>query len=188
MSDRHAVTSVPLHDLLATRNSTRAFDREHTVTDEEVTALLEAARWAPSAGNSQPTRLIVGRRGDERFAKILATLNEGNQGWARNASLLIVSVRLTANEKGPMPRTGAYDVGQAMAHLTVQAAADRLTVRQMGGFDGDAVTASFGLPDTLEPLTVAAIGRADDPKKLPDGLRGPDSAPRVRLPLSELVL
>lgn len=188
MSDRHAVTSVPLHDLLATRYSTRAFDPEYTVTDEEVTALLEAARWAPSAGNSQPARYIVGRRGDDRFARVLAALNDGNRGWARHASLLIVAVRLTANDKGPMPRSGAYDVGQAMAHLTVQAAADRLTVRQMAGFDRDAITASFALADNLEPLTVAAVGRADDPKKLPDDLRGPDDAARVRLPLSELVL
>ncbi|MEV0644544.1 nitroreductase family protein [Phytomonospora sp. NPDC050363] len=188
MSDRHAETSVPLHDLLATRYSTRAFDSEYTVADEEITALLEAARWAPSAGNSQPARFIVGRRDDENFTRILAALNPGNQGWARHASLLVVAVRVTADEKGPMPGSGAYDVGQAMAHLTFQAAADRLTVRQMAGFDRDALAASFGLPETLEPLTVAAVGRADDPKKLPDDLRGPDDAPRVRLPLSELVL
>lgn len=188
MSDRYAVTSVPLHDLLATRYSTRAFDTEYAVGDEQLAALLEAARWAPSAGNSQPTRLIVGRRGEANFERILSALNPGNQGWAKDASLLIVSVRLTENDKGPMPRSGAYDVGQAMAHLTFQAAADRLTVRQMAGFDRDAITAAFGLPANLEPLTVAAVGRADDPKRLPDDLRGPDDAPRTRLPLSELVI
>ncbi|WP_243762510.1 nitroreductase family protein [Streptomyces sp. Tu 3180] len=43
-----------VHPLLAERRSPRSFDVTHMITDEELTSLLEAARWAPSAHNPQP--------------------------------------------------------------------------------------------------------------------------------------
>ncbi|MDQ1617936.1 MAG: hypothetical protein QOE19_505, partial [Actinomycetota bacterium] len=63
-----AATSAPLHPLLAERWSPRAFDTNATVTDAQMTALLEAARWSPSANNSQPWRFLVARRGTTEFA------------------------------------------------------------------------------------------------------------------------
>lgn len=187
MSSRHAQTSQPLHPLLATRHSTRAFDPDASLTDAQLTALLEAARWAPSSGNTQPSRFIVARRGGADFAKVLATLNTGNRVWAGEAAVLIVAVRVTANAKGPL-RHAAYDLGQAMAHLVVQAQAEGLTVRQMGGFRPEEVSRAFALPEELVPTTVAAVGVAGDPARLPDDLRGPDDNPRRRVPLAQLVL
>ncbi|WP_188780748.1 nitroreductase family protein [Marmoricola endophyticus] len=52
-----------LHPLLAGRGSPTAFDGAAEVTDEEAATLLEAARWAPSAGNSQPWAFVLARRG-----------------------------------------------------------------------------------------------------------------------------
>src|SRR5262249_62348344 len=43
-----------LHPLLAGRWSPTTFDASHQLAAAEIEALLEAARWAPSAGNSQP--------------------------------------------------------------------------------------------------------------------------------------
>lgn len=187
MSSRHAVTSQPLHPLLATRHSTRAFEPGVSLSDAQVTALLEAARWAPSSGNTQPSRFIVARAGSADFDRVLATLNPGNRRWAGHAALLVVAVRVTENAKGPL-RHAAYDLGQAMAHLVVQAQAEGLTVRQMAGFDPDAVSKEFELPGEYVPTAVAAVGRAGDPAALPDDLRGPDDRPRRRIPLSELIL
>lgn len=187
MSDRHAVTSVPLHPLLAQRHSTRAFDSEYRVGENEITALLEAARWAPSAGNSQPSRFIVARTGTPEFQRVLSTVSSYNVGWVEHASLLVVGVRTVENDKGPLSHSD-YDLGQAMAHLTVQALADRLTIRQFAGFDADKLAAEFGLSERLRPRVIAAIGRADDPAKLPEDLRGPDSTKRARIPLNEIIL
>jgi len=53
VATRTASTEVDLHPLLADRWSPRAFDRT-PLEDADVTALLEAARWAPSANNYQP--------------------------------------------------------------------------------------------------------------------------------------
>jgi nitroreductase len=41
-----------LHSLLSARFSPTSFDSAHELTADEVDDLLEAARWAPSAGNS----------------------------------------------------------------------------------------------------------------------------------------
>ena len=47
-ADRQADTRVPIHPAIAARWSPRAFDPEAVVTAEQLTALLEAARWAPT--------------------------------------------------------------------------------------------------------------------------------------------
>ena len=57
-------TGVPLHPLLAGRWSPARFDPEHVVSGAELASLLEAARWAPSAGNSQPWSFLAGGRGE----------------------------------------------------------------------------------------------------------------------------
>ena len=43
-----AITSVPLQETIANRWSPRAFDASKTVSQAQIIALLEAARWAPS--------------------------------------------------------------------------------------------------------------------------------------------
>lgn len=185
--DRHAETSVPIHPLLASRHSTRAFETGFDLSDDQLAALLEAARWSPSSGNTQPWRFIVSRRDTPEFKRVLDCLNPGNAEWAQHAAALLVAVRVESNAKGPLSHA-AYDLGQSMAHLTFQAAAEGLTVRQMGGFDAAAVTAEFDLPDTLEPTSVVAIGTAGDPDRLDESVAGPDRAPRTRLPLDDLVI
>jgi nitroreductase len=54
-----ASTAVSVHPLLAERWSPRGFDRAHEIGDEALAALLEAARSAPSAQNSQPCDLLL---------------------------------------------------------------------------------------------------------------------------------
>ncbi|WP_030144494.1 nitroreductase family protein [Glycomyces sp. NRRL B-16210] len=185
--DRHAQTAAPIHPLLASRHSTRAFTPEVDLTDEQVTALLEAARWAPSAGNTQPWRFLLARRETGEFKRVLDCLNPGNRDWAAHASALLVAVRTDANAKGPLSHA-AYDLGQAMAHLTFQAAAEGLTVRQMGGFDAAALAAEFDLEGPLVPTTVAAIGVPGDAASLPESVAGPDRTPRRRLSIDELLI
>ena len=48
MLEKHAATSVPIHDLMTRRWSPRAYDADRPVTRAQLASLLEAARWAPS--------------------------------------------------------------------------------------------------------------------------------------------
>ena len=183
-----ASTTVPVHPLLAERWSPRGFDRAHDLDDEALTALLEAARWAPSAQNSQPWRFLVTRRSEEAHGRLFAALAPGNQAWAGAASALILVAASTASDDGRPQPWALYDTGQAVAALVTQAQADGLAVHQMGGFDTAAVRTRFGLDDSLTPVVVLAIGRRDSTADLPEPFAARESAPRTRRPVSDLLL
>src|ERR1700749_1829253 len=162
-----ASTAVSVHPLLAERWSPRGFDRAHEIGDEALTALLEAARWAPSAGNSQPWRFLVTRRGEPAHDRLFAALASGNQAWAGAASALVLVAARTAGEDGRPQPWALYDTGQAVAAPVPQAPADGRAVHQTGGFDAGAVQAEFGLGETPTPVVVLAIGRQDAAAGLP---------------------
>jgi len=184
-----ARTAVPVHPLLAERWSPRAFDPAHEIGDEALAALLEAARWAPSAQNSQPWRFLVTRRGEAAHDRLFAALTPGNQAWAGSASALILVAASTAADDGRPQPWALYDTGQAVAALVTQAQADGLSVHQMGGFDTGAVRAEFGLTDSLTPVVVLAIGQAGGPAGLPASLQlvGPPGGEEQLIALGRLI-
>ncbi|WP_020664137.1 nitroreductase family protein [Amycolatopsis benzoatilytica] len=180
-----AETSVPVASAIAERWSPRAFDETAEITEGQLTALLEAARWAPSFGNTQPARYLAGRRGDAVYPRILATLNSGNQAWAFRASALLIGVTVTTNEKGEVPYTD-YGLGLASENLVLQAVELGLIAHQMAGFSADAVRAEFGLPDNATARVAIAVGSPADAAVLAEAWRVErERAPRERLPLSE---
>ncbi|WP_345762324.1 nitroreductase family protein [Diaminobutyricibacter sp. McL0608] len=185
---RTADTSAPLLPVLADRWSPRAYDATAPVDEVKLTAALEAARWSPSANNSQPWRFIVARRGTAAFDTIAANLMGFNQAWAGSAGVLIVALAETVDENGKERPWGKYDVGQAIAHLSVQAHHDGLHVHQMGGFIADGLREAFGIEERFAPISVTALGVLGSPDDLPEALREREVAPRSRTDLDELLL
>ena len=184
--DYTAQTDYPLMEELATRHSPRAFDPSAQLTDEQIGSLLEAARWSASSSNSQPWRLFVARRGTDLFDQVVQTLASGNQAWAVNVSALIVNAAKMVTDEGKPEKWAPYDVGQAAAHLSIQATHMGLIVHQMGGFDADALAQVLGLDDRHQAWAVLAVGQHGDASLLPDKLQERESAPRVRKPLDEI--
>ena len=144
------------HPLIAARWSPRVLDPAADVSDDAVRTLLEAARWAPSFGNSQPARYLVGRRGDRTFERIAGLLTPRN-GWATAAGALLLACADTVNAKGEVPYA-EYGVGLANENLVLQAVALGLVAHQMAGFDKDGARREFALPDHVLPLVVIAVG------------------------------
>lgn len=188
MTSRTAQTSAPVLDALAERWSPRSFNSEHSLPEGALRGLFEAARWAPSANNSQPWRFIITRRGSENFARVEASLTGNNQLWAGRAAALVVNIAETEDAEGTPRRFAEYDLGQAVAHLSVQAQSEGLHLHQMGGFDREAVRRAFALEPRFAPVSVTAIGAIGSHDQLPEPLREREAAPRVRLPLEDLVL
>jgi nitroreductase len=187
-ADKVAETTRAVHPLLAHRWSPRGFDETHTVDDHTLVSLFEAARWAPSASNSQPWRFLPTRRGEADFDRIVDVLASGNRAWAPSAGVLILVAAETTDETGHPRPWAQYDTGQAIAALTLQAESQGLSVHQMGGFGADAARHAFDLDDTLTPLVVVAVGRHDPTAQLPDPLATRERAPRTREPLEALLL
>ena len=185
---RSALTSAPLHPLLSERWSPRGFDASHRLPERQLTGLLEAARWSPSANNVQPWRFVVTQRGEAAFERLVSTLSGSNRRWAGRASALLLVLAETADETGAPRAYGLYDTGQAVAHLVTQAESEGLSTHQLGGFDRAAAVDAFGIDRRLTPVVVIAVGLRQDQHGLPDDLAEREGAPRLRRPLSELII
>jgi nitroreductase len=149
-----------VHPLLTGRFSPACFDAGHEVAAPEVDLLLEAARWAPSAGNSQPWAFIVGRRGDDVHRRLRAHLAGSSATWAPDASLLVANLSHVHVEETDwaFSEFSHYDLGQAVAHMTLQAQAMGMSVRQFRAFDRAGIARDFGVPSHWEVTTMSAFG------------------------------
>jgi len=185
--EKPAQTQFPIHELLKKRWSPRAFD-ERPVETDKLLSLFEAARWAPSSNNEQPWRfLIATKESTTGHDRLFNCLVEGNQKWAHRAPVLLLSVAKLQFEDGSPNRHGFHDTGMAAEHLVVQATALGLVAHQMAGFRVDQARADCKIPEGYEPVAMIAVGYPGDPALLPDRLRGRETQPRVRKPLTEFV-
>ena len=183
-----AETSVPVNPVIATRRSPRSFKDDHQIPAGDIRAILEAARWAPSAFNGQPWRFFVGKRGDEVFGQILTSLGEFNQSWAKNASSLILVAGKTTRGDGSIHADFQFDCGLAVAQLVIETHHRGLIAHQMTGFDKAVAQRELSIAADLMPVVVIAIGTQDAPEKLSGPLLERELAKRERLPLTELVV
>lgn len=186
--NKTAATSTPIHDLLASRWSSRAFSDE-AVSSESVLSLMEAARWSASSNNEQPWRFIVATRDDpEAHNKFLSAVSVSNQRWAPKAWVLILGIaRDNFDVEGqPHNRFAQYDTGQAVQNIVIQATALGLNVRQMGGISADKLREIYAIPEGYTIMAGLAIGYPGDPEELVAPLNERERQPRYRRPLSDL--
>jgi nitroreductase len=186
MLNKEAPTKLNIHRLIRQRWSPRAF-AQTPIEPVKLERIFEAARWAPSSSNLQPWQFIVGFIGDETYALIFSTLVEFNQLWAKTAPVLMLAIGKETNAKEETNRSYKYDVGQALAYLTMQAIDEEIFVHQMGGFDKELAGQLLGVPDNYKVLTAIALGYQGDPEVLHENLKRLEYAPRVRKPLHEFV-
>ncbi len=176
-----------LHPLLSSRWSPTTFDGLMDITGAEVESLLEAARWAPSAGNSQPWGFILGRRGDPTHERLVRHLAKSAARWAPTAGLLVANLshRFVQDTDWDYSEFSVYDLGQAVAHMSFQASSLGLHVRQFRAFDRAGLAAEFEVPQHWEVTTMSAIGHV--PRSAPQDDPANGSRPaRHRRPSAEI--
>ncbi|MEN9747428.1 MAG: Oxygen-insensitive nitroreductase [Actinomycetota bacterium] len=188
MTNKTAVTSVPILSVLAERWSPRSFDKSYKLTQNELLSILEAGRWAPSANNNQPTRYFVVTREDKNHAAIAGTLAGWNQAWAPDASAIILIGVEATNPDGNVNPFANYDAGQAVAHLSVQAHELGLHVHQMAGLDIAKAAEILEVPGNVHLIVSAVVGKMAAADELPEALHEREIAPRNRKTLDEVVL
>lgn len=174
------------HDrVIAARRSRRAFS-DRPVEPQKIERLLEAARWAPSAGNRQPWRfVVVGREASTRTA-VDAALDPGN-AWARRAPVLLVTCARKADGAISQAREyWAHDTGLALMSLVLRAVDLGLLAHPMAGFDEAALRRAIWLPEDVQPLSVTAIGYPGRHEDLDPETRAKDERPRTRKLLGEI--
>ncbi|GAA4360188.1 malonic semialdehyde reductase [Angustibacter luteus] len=83
------VLSADAQDLLFRKARTANTFTDEPVTDEQVAAIYDLVRWAPTAMNSQPLRVTL-VRSDEARARLLDHMAEGNRAKTGAAPLVAV--------------------------------------------------------------------------------------------------
>jgi nitroreductase len=186
--NKTAITAAPIAPVLAERWSPRSYDDAYVISQHDLTSVLEAARWAPSANNGQPWRFSVAVRGTDLHGKVVANLSGFNAAWSPKSSALIVVSILKTHADGSEYRSAAYDAGLAVANLSIQAQELGLHTHQMMGIDHAGMHAALGLDENLAVLVVIAVGKAAPAEKLEGPAYEREIQPRVRLALEDIVL
>ena len=188
MEERKAITSVPIHDLLARRWSPRAFDANRPVTRKQLVTVLEAGRWAPSCNGDEPWRYLVWdrTRDPEGWQKAFDCLSDSNKKWVQNVPLLMLSCAGSIfGATGKPNRWTQHDTGAASVSMALQAVALGLIIHQMGGYDAEKARAAFAIPAEYTPMAMIALGYQAEPDILDEETKAKELRPRARKPLTE---
>lgn len=163
------------------RHSGRSYEPSRPVSKEQMRLLAEAAQTAPSSYNDQPWVFIFCDRttNPQAFAKAMKGLVEFNQGWAKNAPLLVIVASDTKSRQTKKDNPwGPYDTGAAATCMALQAASMGLMAHQMGGFEPEVIAKEFDIPSHYVPMAVMAVGY----ESLAEEAKTP---PKERQPLDE---
>lgn len=189
MTDNPRIADYAIAEHFINRWSPRAFSPE-PIAEETLLSFFEAARWAPSAYNSQPWRFLYARRDTTDWERFLDLLNPFNRSWAQQASALVIILSKTtftapgASEESPA-LWHTFDTGSAWAHFALQASMSGWHTHGMAGFDKDKTRQELKVPDGYELHAAVAVGKLGDKASLPESLQGRET-PSPRRPVKEL--
>jgi len=158
------------------RRSIRAY-RDMAVSQEIVEKLIEAARWAPSAGNIQPWEFIIVRNPETKRRLAEAALG---QSFIEEAPVVIVvcaDEERSARGYGTRGKTlyCIQDTAAAIQNIHLAAYALGLGTCWVGAFKEDEARKILNVPGGVRPVAIIPVGY---PAESP--------SPRSRRPLKEI--
>ncbi|WP_433536848.1 malonic semialdehyde reductase [Micromonospora sp. CA-249363] len=147
------------------------------VSDAELAAIWELARWAPTSANTQPLRVLYVRGGAGRD-RLVTHMNDGNRAKTASApavAVLAMDDRFHEHIPTVLPYkpelrdvfagNDALRTGTALFNATLQAGYFILAVRAqglaagpMGGFDAAGIDADFFPDGRFHSILVVNIG------------------------------
>ena len=142
------------------------------ISDEELSTLFEAARWAPSSYNNQPARFLYAKRDTPGWKTVFNLMAEPNQLWAKNAAILMVIISKRVFDYNGKPSvTHTYDSGAAWENFALQGIRMGFVVHGMQGFDYEQARIVLNVPDDYKVEAMAAVGRPASKDSLPPQLQ-----------------
>lgn len=151
-------------ELVASRQSDRAYDQSRTVEAEKLERILEAARLSPSACNAQPWKFVVVTDPELSVKVGKATAGLGMNKFAKDAPVHILIVEESANitsllgSKIKDKHFPLIDIGIAAAHITLAAEAEGLGSCILGWFDEKELKKLLEIPSSKRLLLDIVIG------------------------------
>lgn len=171
------VLDTDAQDLLFREARTANSFTDEPVTDEQVRAIYDLVKYAPTSMNNQPLRLVVVRTPEAR-ARLVEHMFDGNKAKTSTAPLTVI-LATDVNFHEELPKVfphfpGAKDLfadeanreAAARFNATIQVGYFILGVRAAGlaagpmtGFDADAINAEFFADGEHKVLAVVNVGR-----------------------------
>ena len=154
-------------DIALNRQSCRSYDASRNVEQQKLTAILEAARLAPSACNGQPYHITL-CRGEIARQVAKATMGMGMNKFAADAPVLLVisekpyvkTAALGAKVKGNDYRS--MDIGIVAAYITAEAAAQGLGSCMLGWLDDEKIRQICNLDGATRLVITIGYAKEDD--------------------------
>lgn len=164
-------------EAIKNRRSVRAFTSQ-SVSDEEVERLIEAARWAPSAGNIQPWQFIIVREPQIKHGLCEAALD---QTFIEKAPVVVV---VCADPQRSAKGYGSrginlyclQDTAAATQNMLLTAQAMGLATCWVGAFHEEEARQVLKIPDGVRPVAIVPVGHAAEKPRV-----------RPRRPVNEIV-
>ena len=173
-------------DLFVKRWSPRDFIK-YDLKKETLKKIIDAARWSPSCVNEQPWRIFTALNESSNFKKFVNLLTEGNQTWAKNASVIgFIITKINFTKKNKKNRLSEFDCGAAWMSLSLQARIEGLYTHGMGGILRDEIEKHLDLnSDNYKVVMGFAIGKLDVEKHILSNSRI-QNRPSSRLGLKDI--
>lgn len=181
---RAAIADAALDQVWRDARTHNAFTAE-PVTDADLAAIWDLAKWGPTSANCQPLRIVFVRSAEAK-AKLAPALSAGNHDKTMAAPVTaIFGYDLEFYEKLPQlfPHTDARSwfagkpdaiLATAQRNSSLQAAYFMLAARALGfdcgpmsGFDAAKVDAAFFAGTPVRANFLCNIGRGDASKLMP---------------------
>ena len=148
-------------EAIKSRRSIRAFTRED-VSEKEVKRLIEAARWAPSAGNIQPWEFVIVTGAEMKRKLSVAALD---QTFIEEAPVVIVVCADEARSAWSYGSRGAnlyclQDTAAATQNILLAAHAMGLGACWIGAFHEDEVKMALKTLRNLRPVAIVPVGHS----------------------------
>ncbi len=164
-------------DLARARYSTRSY-LPRPVSSEDLAAILEAGRVAPTACNNQPQRLLVIR--DESG---LAKLAKGAKVCGAPMAIVVCADHAATWKRGYDGKDSAdIDASIVTAQMMLQATELGLSTLWICSFKPQVIRDEFNIPAAVEPINILLIGYEAGSAK------SPDRHDSQRLPLDRTVV
>jgi nitroreductase len=156
-------------DVIKGRRSIRRFKRGEKVSEEDLKKILEAATYAPSAGNRQPWEFIIVENEDTKNKLAEAAYN---QTWITEAPIIIV---VCANEERSASRYGErgrtlyciQDTAAAIQNMLLMAHSLGYGTCWVGAFNENEVRRILNIPISVRPVAIIPIGKPDEKPTMP---------------------
>nr|MDO8081086.1 nitroreductase family protein [Candidatus Freyarchaeota archaeon] len=167
-----------IFEAIKNRRSIRDYNSSKRVPKDSIEKIIEAARWAPSAGNQQPIEVVVVSEKEKRDKLAAAS---GNAPYLKDSPVaLVVCVNHKKYAKGYDRAISFFmpmDASAAMQNMMLAAYALGLGTCWDSVLNKSVIRELLNIPEHVEPFSILALGY---PSKIPE-------KPPTRRKLEEMI-